>query len=293
MVDDKYFGGIYSEFRGFITFEITEEEIPMNFTSALAGDYGVAYPLRYRIKVPQNSPIGLPQSRMHSQGSKLWRETDMTFEGGGIYTVAKFNGIVFNNKDRSDPQLSNSYEEHDKINSMSINDGFQVTGVIRTNYNDTDTEMDMVSNSDSGGFGYFGGNWLNFALYLPQIGFLPNSGGFDNGTWDMRATTSLTPITNGSYYCKDNDELIAGNETNTKGFARSDLHFTAFVKVPPTDIIKFNRMSEKGISINDLISNGMTGKYLNGETEGYEYSGNGGKIKLLDGNAVDPNYYFL
>ena len=152
----------------------------------------------------------------------------------------------------------------------------------------------MPPNSlDTGGAKFFGANWLNFTLYLPQFSYVDT--GY-NLTRYIRTTTNFNrqifdfqTTDYNSYFLYDNTQNIAARQLNTKWFARSDIHWTDFIAVPKTDIITINGFIPKGFTSNVI---GLTGKYRNGwytpPTGGWTAPCpfNGGK---QDGNPDNPD----
>jgi hypothetical protein len=86
------------------------------------------------------------------------------------------------------------------------------------------------------------------------------------------------------YFLNDNTQPIAAGQINTKWFARSDLHWTDFIKVPKEDILKINNYSQKGFN-----NSGLTGTYRNGTTL---CPFNGGKLNGNPSATTDPKTYF-
>jgi hypothetical protein len=280
------FGGIYNEFRGFITLEITPEDLPMNFTDLLGDNSDEIYPFRFKIKIPQsalrNSGFGAPYPS-NTLNNDNWRNQHTKFTGGKFYSIAKFNGVVHNDLDNYLGIHSDGFLSDDTINTyVSGLDPFNMTGIITTSSNNTVDSIPTNINKTT-----FGGNWLNFSVYLPQMGFLANGPSFSQDV--MRVNTNFTNNLNNVYYNEDNEQIIAGTETNTKWFSRSDLHYTDFINVPTDDIIMFLNIPEKGMTLTD----GFIGtEYKNGETDlNFPYIGKGGKVNI-ETNVVDKNYYF-
>lgn len=84
---------------------------------------------------------------------------------------------------------------------------------------------------------------------------------------------------------------------NTRGFARSDLHWTDFIKVTKDDINRMHAALKdvKGFSDNDindttLLTNINNGDYRNGES-GCPYGG--GQKNGIPNSGTDTNHYFF
>jgi hypothetical protein len=90
------------------------------------------------------------------------------------------------------------------------------------------------------------------------------------------------------YFYADNNQPIAAGQFNTKWFARTDLHWTDFITVPKTDIIKMvDPAIKKGFKKAQVPA--LTGKYRNGASvTDCPFQGgrdNGGQYTLQDTNT--------
>ena len=84
---------------------------------------------------------------------------------------------------------------------------------------------------------YFGAEWLNMAIYFPQIGVLKN---FIGNNDDVRSCSHFTSqYWNNTFYYEDNNQEIAAGEINTKWFGRSDINKTAFIRISKMDLDNF------------------------------------------------------
>ncbi len=314
-VDESFAGGLYTTFKGFMTLEITEDSLPMNFT--LHGDHVYYKPLRERFKFPQHAIGGHSFRKLPSetltfpssgpnpdfpiaiQDNLNWMKEYFTFSGGGIYSISRFHGLVANShEETADSFDANHFSVKDIINKAFDTETRLNVGVIQTNnfgYSGN-TLFQMCSNSctNSGQREVFGANWLNLSVYLPQIGWA-----YDNYSFihDWRTNTQFSYSNKTTFYTQDNSQTIAGIYTNTCGFARSDLNWTDFICVPKEDIIEMNNISSKGFKDTDF-NNAIQGVYRNGT---YVKAGwcapaplNGGRICGDCTNATkDPRTYFF
>ncbi len=252
LVNDDYNGGVYANFRGFVTFEITKEDAPMNLKDVkigadprlLSDDSYYANPFRIRFKFPQKANDG--QSFDDTEGTKTtnWRKDDFIFDAGKIYTVSKFHGTTqSNDEDNSDYDVtSNQFVATDKVNRLNL-DPYWNVGVIATDntVGDGNSYYNFPSNgkNDNGEIELFGANWLNFSIHFSQIGYSNESG--DQGSFaSMYSNTNFTSKFKSKHFYGNNEQLIAANQTNTKWFGRSDLHWTDFVEVSKEVIIGIN-----------------------------------------------------
>jgi len=189
-----------------------------------------------------------------------WRAQHYNFCGGCIYSIAKFHGIVYNNqRDNNicDCVVDSGFARYDAINNSIVDQQEYVAGAIVTsNFRFSgNTYYGLCGNSNTGKVDgdttlcTFGANWLNMSIYLPQTGW-----GYDNTAYQC-GQVSNSQFTflrkNDTYYMQNNQQQIAGPYNNTCSFARSDINWTDFIKVPKTDIIYMSKISDKGIMTND------------------------------------------
>jgi hypothetical protein len=315
-VSDSSTNGVYTRFRGFITLELTVDNVPADATSSI-GDNTTVTTLRYKLKFPQcasrNHTFTKEDNSTQITDTQNWRKQSFIFESSKYYSFARFHGTVFASEDAGD---DNAYEDSqmdysdgfwtvDDIN-RAHNNHFWNSGIILTNNMGEDyTENDAYefpSNSVvQSNYKSFGAQWMNLSIYLPHGPFLTNGYSyvsrirtFTNFTRQRKDDGGLN-----NYYVYDNTQEIAGGEFNTKNFARSDLHWTDIVEVPVSDIQKFSQ-TPKGFKDNQLGSYTLLGKYRNGTyiptnptfTWGTACPLKGGKIDGIPENSADPRTYF-
>ena len=117
----------------------------------------------------------------------------------------------------------------------------------------------------------------------------------------MRSTTNFTPDCTTPFYFEDNDQEIAAGETNTNGFARSDLHYTSFINVDKSDLVKFiDVYNTTGGTINGFTDTAISGltsltTFKNGSDECPVDQGGitGGRINSDPAQSIDPRTYFF
>lgn len=266
VVSDSYAGGVYTEFKGFITLEITEEDLSTpqrNFENVIANNTRSVSIFRTRIKIPQHALRN--QSFAYTKYRYDWQNIHYKFEANKIYSVAKFNGLVQNTNNSDDSISDNGFDESDRINNLA-KDPYWNPGVIRTG-GDDNAPYEFPNNGNvEGGTKGFGANWLNFSIYLPNIGYV-----FDSNFGNMKANTFFQ-VFYGAFtdnFTNNNDFLIGETKTNTKWYLRSDLHWTDFIEVPVSDIKILNNYDKKGFDNYETYFadiNTLTGDYRNGDT---------------------------
>ena len=185
--------------------------------------------------------------------------------------------------------------------------------MILSNIQDVDDDGNTIeipelpSNGVSDEGNAFGGNWLNFAIHLPQVGYLNptiesntlnTTKSTSNFSQDFRRFNRDPFPLNRNYFLPNNQPFVTG-QLDTSGFARSDLHWTAFVETPKdilvdlrtqTDVLNFR----KGFTGEDL-SPELENKIKN--SSGFKNGQSpcpigGGKIGGNPNNNTDTNYYF-
>lgn len=318
VVDSTTSEGVFTRFRGFITLEISDNSVQLDFSNDIDG--ATVRPLRYKIKIPQSADKGRTfkaiagndiEKSLAEEDNKKWRKQEYTFSGGNFYSVAKFYGLVRNEtSDNSKFRFEDNNFEDGFFQTDSLNDASDVsgdneafnTGIIQTNGELTDEEVDDVidlnaveqfpyNHEQNETNKYFGGNWMNFALYLMQNGRLTE---FSDRFENMKTNTNFTYDVKRNTFINPNSQPIAAGDINTQHFARSDLHFTDFIRVPKQDITTILRVypNIKGFKSDDIPFD------LDGITEGYYKNGedpcplNGGKENGNPSNGTDTNYYF-
>ena len=322
--------GVFTEFKGFITLEYATDDLPMDFQGSIGTGNRARplYPIRFKVKIPQEADrsktfaIFKPNTTNASENTAKWRHQHMTFTGGKIYSVAKFHGLVSNTEDdNSEQAYTNGFMKSDKINQIASIGLERNTGIILSEIldiggdddNDDSTPIkieELPSNAISvSNDKVFGANWLNFAIHLPQFGRinvttdstrLRSTKSSSNFTIDFRRADDKGFPSNRTYYRTNNQLLVAG-ELNTRWFARSDLHWTAFVETPKDILVDLKDQTEgenfrKGfkqtnlsIDLRNKIDAMTTNKFKNGQT-GCPL--NGGKVGGNPTAGVDTNIYF-
>ncbi len=302
VVGDGYSGGIYTEFKGFITLEIIEDDLstPNKKYKHVIGsnNYSVTI-FRTKIKIPQHAARNQGfQSR--TAYHKDWSNIHHTFESGKIYSIARFHGLVANTSGSQTGTADEGYEDSDSKNSLQ-QDPYWNVGIISSDSDEGNDEYEFPSNgnrSSSSSVTLFGNNWLNFSIHLPNIGYVhtPNFGYMRTNSWFQRY--------NGGFddrWTQNNDYLIGETETNSKWYMRSDLQWTDIIEVPESDIKIFNNYNKKGFDSDDeyFDANEFTGDYRNGNTSptwgGDPCPMNGGGVngnQISSSNSKDPKFYF-
>lgn len=316
-ISDTSPNGIFTKFRGFITVEITPDDIPMKITGSIGANTTVV-PYRFKLKIPQYTDVkqsfAPPVNSIDTVATQNWRKQNYSFSGGTIYSVATFHGTVINTTGSNGSQHHDdniNFLQGDRINtpyntggSGSLNNDYHKnTGIIQTNDGTFENnevtgnaQYEMVHNSyDHNSRQFFGANWLNLTIFLPQFGYITK--GFSSVDHMRTATNFANQLLSGDvggsdkpdnyYFLENNTQAIAAGQVNTRWFARSDLHYTDFVIVPKTDILNMNNSTKKGFTKEDI--SGLTGTYRDGTTS---CPFNGGKLNGNPSAAPDPKTYF-
>ena len=306
IVDNNSPNGVFTEFKGFITLEYTKKELPMDFDSNIGNNTKIT-PFRCKIKIPQHA------DRNHSfrkettsdltseTDTNNWRKQYKTFKSNEFYSVSKFHGLVYNKSESKDANEDTGFITSDKINDAVIgSDCWSTVGIIQTSDNlDKDIgneKYEMPSNStNNGNVEYFGGNWMNFTIHLPQIGFFTGDNDVARNTvGGMRFNTNFSQNFKSDYYYNDNTQEIVGGDFNTKYFTRSDLHYTDFIHIPKKDINSIYTYGHKGFKLSEINAGAdalIGDEYKNGEDDCPYH---GGRLNANPDNVTtDPETYFF
>jgi hypothetical protein len=299
VVSNDFPGGVFTQFKGFITLEYTEDDIPMDFDAYLnSDDRGRVKPIRHKIKIPQYAPqarsFRKEETSQEIQDTNVWRGQFFTFNSGKLYGITKFHATVANTTTgEGDQDVEDGFLEDDKINSMEKN-LYNTPGAIQTNdfgiSGNTYYEFPSNALTDSDNREVFVANWMNFSAYLPQVPYLVSN---RNRVREMRSNSLISQDFkggDGDYFMRDNTQPFVAGDINTKWFARSDIHWTDFIEVPPEDINNIiNTLgAQKGFKLSELgIS--LNGNYKNGNSD---CPVNGGKINARPTNGTDSETYF-
>lgn len=302
--------GVFTEFRGFVTLEITNDNIPMEFHSSFGKNTRIN-PYRLKLKFPQYGSENQFFDKNNGGSSDLWRKQHKKFKANKFYSFARFHGITKNdNRNVSDSDqfsTTNGFFKQTKVNDPYNRNPFWNIGIIITeSYDDNpnanfDFPSNTVVNQDNNNRDAFGANWMNLSVYLPQVGYVSQGAG---NIREVRIADYLhnQKENNSSYnryYVEDNQQQIAAGIFNTKFYGRNDLHWTDIIEVPEEDIRKMNEYNSKGFKSSDISLSGS--EYRNGKTDSIPSEWdinqpcpyNGGKE---DGNAQnsnpDTNTYF-
>jgi hypothetical protein len=277
IVPDSSVNGVFTEFKGFFTLEITPEAIPMNFTGDIGNNTQVV-PYRFRLKFPQHADrdkMFTPTvNGVDSTETKTWRKQYYTFSGGTMYSISKFHGLTSNGDYPDNDQFyanHNGYEgffRKDTINHAYNADRFYNVGIIiNADYDEyKNSQYQFPSNTSTGGYAGFGANWVNLCVYLPQLGDLRAGYSFVKHvrTADLFCKQRENDANLNFYFVNDNLQKIAASEFNTRWFARSDLNWTDIIKVPKTDILAMAAIAKKGFTDTELASPTTIVNYRNG-----------------------------
>jgi len=276
VVPDDTPDGIFTRFAGFMTLEITNETIPLDWTSE--GHHVQMKPIRQILKFPQYANAG--ETFMNPAAYKncrccsfcgtdidvpqnnAWRAEHYSFSGGGLYSVSRFHGIVANGLDRESPE-PDGFIQGDSINVACCDAWSQNAGVIQTNNYDSSNNNDaqFPTNSIMTGCNVcsglttaevFGANWMNLSVYLPQTGWVYNNYAYIH-CWRVNSQFTFADRNrlDNVYYQTPNCQFIAGKYFNTCSFARSDLNWTDFIPMTKCDVVKMNEVQTKGFKTAD------------------------------------------
>ena len=311
-------GGVFTEFRGFIILEFTVDNVPMTGIGEIGSNTRVE-PYRFKLKFPQYAGANMSITPSDLSGydslmTEIWRKQSYTFKYNKYYSLSRFHGLTYNTKQYDDDDqfpVNKKFFKKTIINDLTklVYDGnYYNAGIILTGDYGVSPEGGVKhSNSEynfpNNGYvqisgelvGAFGANWMNFSVYLPQMGELVENTDRIKyvRTVDLFSYQGENIENNNKYFLKRNTQLIAGGDFNTQFIARSDLNWTDFIEVPIGDLKILNKNSNKGLIINsdDSILEGNYKYGMNGPEGWPACPFDGGKI---NGNPIgdpDPNIY--
>lgn len=304
-------------------------------------DYQLS-PIRGRVKIPQYAELGesfcleYPTVEEFNDNetaialTSRWRKQHKTFKGGKFYTISKFHPTVKNNvpdlditDDKEKFLMTHQYidengflrwvysddsnGEADILNDLTItheSDPWYTPGLISRRYVEDDFIVNATQNlNEDSTLNVFGANWLNFGLYLPQIGHLPVD--IQLKVKLFGPPTRYLSTKSNTYFTRDfrrgfvgyqivtlaydnphvrirydvyplhrnqflpNTVDLSGGMIDISRYLRSDIHWTDFVEVELEDIVKIyneyqNENIKKGFTLSE-IDGGLKSKFRNGE----------------------------
>lgn len=281
--------GVFTQFRGFITLEITKDDAPMTATGSIGKNTNLI-PYRYKLKFPQYAvsdySFNKPDYSNHNNiiGTELneaWSRQNYTFNAGKFYSVSRFHGLTYNNADGDDGAnsddrqylTSDGFLDPDNLNNAVIDHNWNVNVIVASGTTDNfdsypNASQQFPSNGTVNGLYYFGANWLNLSVHLPQLGYMTEGYSHirNNRTADnfSRQYSNNSTTAGSDYFLVDNLMPIAAYDYNTKWFARSDLHWTDFIEVSINDIVTLGQQN-KGFKYDPTTNNLLdASKYRNG-----------------------------
>lgn len=280
-VTDESPNGIYTEFRGFITLELTYDELP--YPPRQDEGIGTDYPTdtyRYKLKFPQHGIKSFKPEGICAEDTQLWKNQNFKFEAGKKYSLAKYHAVTANNSRNENqtqfPLTSDEFFRMTCRNTCIENDRNWDVGVIVTSdvvngntYYPNATAQFPNNFRFIDNKGGFGANWMNISVYLPQFGKMCDcntrlyAGAVQ--TVDHFSCQTELLLYNNKYFLYDNNQPFVAGECNTKFFPRSDLNWTDIIEVPVQDICTMLNINCKGFIRNSHSNNTLSGCYRNGD----------------------------
>jgi len=259
---------------------------------------------RTRIKIPQSAPdpvleeifgltfeasdtfsterdgnFGGKTKEQRIELNERWRKQAFNFEGGKIYSVAKFYGTAYEDQAGARVRYSMTGDTTNKNLDVWRNAGglpqlssgdtaqefpYNVTNATY-NFNWSNAPEPLISNVKT-----FAGEWLNMCIYFPQI--FNYTGGEQDVT--RMLTTDYAGHTDMTI---ENTYNVVGTRKDTSYFLRSDIHQSTFIEVPKADLVNIiqNAPDKKGFTSADpeFLSNPLSGSYQGLADTKYFYRG--------------------
>lgn len=222
-----------------------------------------------------------------------WRKQFFKFTGGKLYTVSKFQGVVYDTEvvfnDTSENIWRNAGNIADLVTQADV-DAFP--NIFTSADADEQFAYNAIANYEKIGTGgdetllnrpVFAAEWLNFCLYFPQV-YNYTNGNNDISrlvTSDFGGSTDMTI---------ENNYRVLGFKTDTSYYLRSDLHKSTFVEVPVVDLVKIvqNLPNQKGFTSDDFFADPLQGEYPKKSSTSYFYRGlkNSDIVRFLLENGI-------
>ena len=304
VVPNDSINGIFTEFLGFITIEYDDLAINKTYSNRWNGP-NTPNNSRLRLKAPtifDDEYYNATESD-NTQTDK-WRKQYFKFTGGKFYGLSQFFATkegfqdtdpdLFSSPNRLDSSLTfNWIVGHFRVNGTDYLSGNTSQAYDTLNQTNTTGTFDyeMLSNAtDTDGDEYFGAQWMNLFIYLPQINWTYGTASGSNreqNTGDLwfNDYENGENGNDGEYFTPVGkaqlQEFVAG-EIDTRLFARGDSIAMDFVEVPKEDIITLSNLSVKGTNKNTTPS--LTGDYR------YRTPANTQTGVNYTVNAFDENY---
>lgn len=243
--------GVFTEFCGFFIMQYSDyTELPINRVDQYKGH--VPDERRFNFKIPQQTMlnainnVSIPSTDdvTYKAANDAWRIQNKIFTAGSFYSVARFHGT--SNSD------DNSGEGNTTDNWLNNSIHYYMGGHIFTNSATGTTggtaipSVNQLVPNDLAAYNptipIFAYEWLNFSLYFPQYTFYGGAFSDAGRSRLLNADNRHLPPS------VDNNILIAGKLKNTVNLARADIHPTAFIEVPKTDIINIINFTIQGLT---------------------------------------------
>lgn len=287
-VPDYYDGGVYDEFRGFVTIELNNglNTDLIEFSSNIT-----VQPYRIRYKFPQHGTALYPYENAIDSSNytddewaylaetlnNKWKIQSKLFNKNKFYTLSRFHPITGNHPghidNTQDTNNVNGFLNKTCLNYNNTRD-YDV-GIIGTDSVEYQFPSNYVYTSS---INYltpqpaFGINWMNISIHFPQL----TKGNFDVNYTDNVYTSDYVSMQTSNnqpdslihdfnrYYVYPNDDIVAANTIDTSCFARPDIHWTDIVDVPIQDIHTMYSIPTKGFCVTNNNINLIGNEYRNG-----------------------------
>jgi hypothetical protein len=263
--------GIFSEFGGYMIFETDGDIRPIDIETNTRAD-------RVRIKVPQETGA-YSGNEVSSTYNEDWVRKGYIFNAGDVYSVAQH---IYSSSQNYEAKIGMIVRPNELIEETGTADGgvrllgFPANTVYNKAHPTLGTSTTQVINIQT-----FENEWLNFCLYFPQYQYkILSLDGMEFG--------SQMVVGNKFHQVIDNQNIIGGNEKNSKGMLNGSYFQTAFVKVDKRDFIHFYAKEDHGFTSRYLPLKGDTlpNYKSNGDIK-YFYAGRSNNVfKFLQLNSM-------
>jgi len=222
--------------------------------------------------------------------NEIWRKQAFTFDGGKLYSVAKFNGAAYEDihegvsewhystTGTTTNKTRNSWRNAGGLPVITSDDALQGLSTNATPpYQQGSNNLTVSS---------FVGEWMNMCIYFPQV---YNTSTLENLDVSRMLTTDVYDNTDMTI---ENSYKVVGTRTDLSYFLRSDLHQATFIEVPKEDVINIlqNAPTSKGFKSTEppFDSVPLIGSYKSTGSVKYFYRGiySADCIAFLERNGI-------
>ncbi len=248
-IDPSDTRGVFTNFAGMFVLDYGQNDLPRPQYEDISGglmDGHTFYGQRWRFKIPQTSDGATERIGSNDNvATEKWRKQHYTFQGGKMYSVAKYHPLNYRDDD------SNTYTDRLDV------DPFWNVGIILTDdiYASENSVVQFPTNGvNNNNANVFGAEYLNFSLYFPQHTYFRLDENIDDRVHGNN-NTNAENYHRFYYVTEYNNQLLLANTSGTTRMLRNDFHKTYIIEVPKEDIVALLNDTNKGFAVVPTVSN--------------------------------------